>query len=702
MWICGECGQKYDEAPAGELCPVDNYPVRQSDDPLLGQTIGSYRVAKLLGAGGMGRVYKGVHPAIGSRVAIKLLTGELANDRELVDRFFSEARAVNLIRHEGIVNIVDLAYLADGRPYIVMGYLDGQPLARLLNEAPVPLGDLCTYAIQILGALGAAHGKGIIHRDLKPDTVVVSPSGRVKVLDFGIAKLTGDSGAISGKPGPTRTGSLLGTPYYMSPEQCLGKPIDGRADLYALGVILYEALTGRVPFKAEVLFELLRLQISEQPVPPRHLRPDVPESIERVVMRALEKDPGARYADAAAMAQALDEVALTLPADAYTARVSGGFAALSPRLSMGRTPPPSPTPGPWVVTGTPAPLTMRKRRGLAWAALGAGVLAVAAVIAVAVRLARHQGEDKMLAAGSGSEPLPSESALPSPLVSPPPSLSPSPSPSLDPSASPVASLPPAASPRPGSGMIAPPALSGSASGAGATPRHPKGALNAATPPKPTPDAAVPSPSPSASPAVATGQPPLVWTADMGEAIKLYSDAIQKEQYDVAEKALTRIPDSFENKKELVRAIRLAKFGAIETHKRMLDQRLREGRCDMLEDDITFFKKYSPDDVAAAEKVLTECQNLDPSDLKERRNKALEKLLEDAQFWVASGNGRFMLQELAKARKLAPSDPRVIKLMVQAHCFEGDADDARKWLAKLPAAMQDETKEFCKKKAQLEL
>ena len=109
MWICGECGQKYDEAPAGELCPVDNYPVRQSDDPLLGQTIGSYRVAKLLGAGGMGRVYKGVHPAIGSRVAIKLLTGELANDRELVDRFFSEARAVNLIRHEGIVNIVDLA-----------------------------------------------------------------------------------------------------------------------------------------------------------------------------------------------------------------------------------------------------------------------------------------------------------------------------------------------------------------------------------------------------------------------------------------------------------------------------------------------------------------------------------------------------------------------------------------------------------------
>src|SRR6476620_5256532 len=242
MFVCTECG---DAQPTDGHCGLDGTRMQPiGEDVLLGTTIGAYRVARLLGIGGMGRVYKGVHPTIGSRVAIKVLSRECSDRRDLVDRFFAEAKAVNLIRHESIVNILDLSTLPDGRPFIVMEYLDGAPLASLIEEAqrqgPLPLGGIARLAAEVLDALGAAHAKGIVHRDLKPDNIFVTPAGRAKVLDFGIAKLQPELGGRA-----THTGSLHGTPHCMSPEQSASRHVDTRADLYAIGVILFECMTLR-------------------------------------------------------------------------------------------------------------------------------------------------------------------------------------------------------------------------------------------------------------------------------------------------------------------------------------------------------------------------------------------------------------------------------------------------------------------------
>jgi len=315
MFVCPECGAQGEPghcpADGAQLAPV-------GEDLLLGTTIGVYRVARLLGIGGMGRVYKGVHPTIGSRVAIKVLSRECSDRRDLVERFFSEAKAVNLIRHESIVNVLDLAMLPDGRPYIIMEYLDGAPLSSLVEAAvaarsPVPLGGLARLAAEVLDALGAAHGKGIVHRDLKPDNIYVTPSRRPKVLDFGIAKLSDNA------PGTgTATGSLLGTPHYMAPEQAAGKPVDHRADIYAMGVILFECATGQKPFMADSLFDLLRKHVETPPQPPRQLRPDMPIELEMVIMTALAKAPDQRFASAAAMSLALQHATAQLPADQWS------------------------------------------------------------------------------------------------------------------------------------------------------------------------------------------------------------------------------------------------------------------------------------------------------------------------------------------------------------------------------------------------
>src|SRR5678816_2171569 len=310
MFVCPECGAAQAQ---GGACPADGHPLAdRGEDQLIGTTVGPYRVARLLGVGGMGRVYKGVHPQIGSRVAIKVLSRECADREDLVERFFSEARAVNLIRHESIVNVLDLATLPDGRPYIVMEYLDGAPLSDIIaRHGPLPLGGLARLAAEVLDALGAAHTKGIVHRDLKPDNVFVAPSGRPKVLDFGIAKLS-DATNTS-----TRTGSLLGTPHYMSPEQAAGRAADHRADLYAIGVILFECTTGRKPFLAEALFDLLRMHIEAPPPPPRALRPDMPPELERVILTALAKAPDQRFASAMAMSAALQHATVQLPPEQW-------------------------------------------------------------------------------------------------------------------------------------------------------------------------------------------------------------------------------------------------------------------------------------------------------------------------------------------------------------------------------------------------
>ena len=339
MFVCPECG-----AP-GQYpghCPADGAQLQPvGDDVLLGSTIGVYRVARLLGIGGMGRVYKGVHPQIGSRVAIKVLSRECTDRRDLVDRFFAEARAVNLIRHESIVNVLDLATLPDGRPYIVMEYLDGAPLASIIEHAvttrtPLPLGGLARLAVEVLDALGAAHGKGIVHRDLKPDNIFVTPSGRPKVLDFGIAKLEDTTIGSA-----TRTGSLLGTPHYMSPEQAAGKPADHRADIYAIGVILFECVTGQRPFIAESLFDLLRMHIEAPPPSPRALRPDISPDLESVILTALAKAPDQRFASTHAMSVALQHATAQLAPEQWTPITGSGTHRAVPSGGWNPTPPAS-------------------------------------------------------------------------------------------------------------------------------------------------------------------------------------------------------------------------------------------------------------------------------------------------------------------------------------------------------------------------
>ncbi|MBI4508979.1 MAG: serine/threonine protein kinase [Deltaproteobacteria bacterium] len=281
---------------------------------LIGATIGNYRVVSKLGEGGMGAVYLAEHPLIGKKVALKVLHEEYAANQDVVTRFFTEAKAVNDIGHPNIVDIVDYGMVqgGPGTPgfvYFIMEHLSGQSLSSLIaNESPIPIDRAMHVATQIADALAASHAKGVIHRDLKPDNVYLIPRGRdkdfVKVLDFGIAKLTGDGGGSR----KTRTGIVMGTPYYMSPEQCEGRGnIDNRADIYALGILAYEMLTGRVPFVGEGYGEILVQHLTKAAPPLSSINPNIPPHLEAVVMKALAKKREDRYADMDQFISALRE-----------------------------------------------------------------------------------------------------------------------------------------------------------------------------------------------------------------------------------------------------------------------------------------------------------------------------------------------------------------------------------------------------------
>jgi tRNA A-37 threonylcarbamoyl transferase component Bud32 len=258
--------------------------------------INEYQIKGKLGEGGMGSVYEGVQPVIGKRVAIKVLLREYASNAEVVNRFIQEARAANQAQSRYIVDIFSFGELCDGRHYFVMEYLAGKSLREVLDEHKVmPFDEAYAILSSVAKGLAAAHAVGIIHRDIKPENLVVikeqDGSTSAKVLDFGIAKLQGNQANPSFV---TKTGAALGTPYYMSPEQCRGQDVDHRTDIYALGIITYEMFSGSLPYKAGSYIELVNKHLFASPPPPSDLNPEISSQLEAFILRCIAKNPDER------------------------------------------------------------------------------------------------------------------------------------------------------------------------------------------------------------------------------------------------------------------------------------------------------------------------------------------------------------------------------------------------------------------------
>ena len=307
---CPICKQHF--SPDGRFCPFDGEPLQPAPqwDPKSDALVGSivddrYEIVAVLGEGGMGVVYEARHRVLGKRFALKALRKELASDADIAARFMQEARTAASVSHPGLVEITDFGRLPSGQPFFVMELLAGRSLASIIRRGgPMPAARAVDIVRQIADALGAAHERSIVHRDLKPDNIHISANengpDRVTIVDFGLAKVIGSSRL-------TRAGMVFGTPHYMSPEQAMGEATDHRADVYALGIVMYEMFTGRVPFEADSYMGVLTKHMYMAPTPPSRLVGTAELGVlEDIMLRCLEKKPEHRYASLRELATDLD------------------------------------------------------------------------------------------------------------------------------------------------------------------------------------------------------------------------------------------------------------------------------------------------------------------------------------------------------------------------------------------------------------
>ncbi len=312
MATCPSCREHYSDATAtcekdGSTLVPDAVVAAADSELKAGDQVGEYRIEAKIGEGGFGAVYRAVHPVIGKTAAVKLLHRQFSSNPQMVSRFIAEAKAVNQIRHKNIIDIFAFGALQDGRQYYVMELLEGMTFDRYIKQrGRLPVEEALPILRGVGRALDAAHAGGIVHRDLKPENVFIQfdeeGTPTPKLLDFGIAKLLGESSDQSHK---TRTGTPMGTPYYMSPEQAFGRAIDHRSDIYSFGIMTNEALTGRVVFDGESIMDVLFKHVNLPPPRMSERCPEIPASLDEPVLRMLAKDPAGRPAT---VMEALDEL----------------------------------------------------------------------------------------------------------------------------------------------------------------------------------------------------------------------------------------------------------------------------------------------------------------------------------------------------------------------------------------------------------
>jgi len=440
---------------------TDAEPIEEDEgpDPLVGQTLDKrFRIESRLGKGGMGTVYRATQLSMGRPCAVKVLHSSLAAERDLKERFLQEAQAASLLREPHAITVYDFGQTQEGVLFIAMELLEGRPLsARIRDEGPLAPVEALRVAISVIDALVEAHGRGIIHRDLKPDNIFLARVGGdpefVKVLDFGIAKITDPRRQKAGSRGLTKTGAVMGTPHYMSPEQTRGLPLDARSDLYSLGVVLYEMLSGEVPFDAPSPIEVLMRKL-DAPVRPLHQIEGcahVPRAVSDLVLRLLEREPEGRPVDAHEARAEIDALLVSCGCNpAATSRLGVQTPLQTARppskpptsaYSSSSTPSEMPPTGPLPAVARPpsseyltspthsdalafGPAHKRGSKRRSAAHIWIGGVAVGAIVASVVVIAARRADPPAAASTPQGATSPAPAPLPTPAPPPPPASAP--------------------------------------------------------------------------------------------------------------------------------------------------------------------------------------------------------------------------------------------------------------------------------------